>query len=283
MLKTNLPGTDLITSRLGFGTASLHHLPSVSQRCTLLQAVLNHGVTHFDTARMYGEGMAERTLGDFLAGGIRSQVTLASKFGLLPHPWLEGLPPLMYAQRALAGAGRQVGLRFDVKPVRSLTMAAAEASLTRSLRVLRTDWLDILFVHEPRRVDIPDLFDLIEWLQKQQRSGRVRYLGLAGHAEDCLEVHRALPGVFGILQVEDSIAKAEAEVIRAAGLPLQITFGYLRQAREVQQGGSRNPVGASSVIAAALMRNPSGMILVSTRNAGRLRELVAPAEGAGGV
>src|SRR3712207_7513257 len=48
-------------------------------RQELLGSALDAGFTHFDTAPMYGEGMAERTLGQFLSRRLRQQVTLATK------------------------------------------------------------------------------------------------------------------------------------------------------------------------------------------------------------
>jgi len=47
----------------------------------LLLRALDLGVTHFDTAALYGFGANERLLGDVLAPH-RSQLTLASKGGM---------------------------------------------------------------------------------------------------------------------------------------------------------------------------------------------------------
>ena len=66
MQQIAIPNTRLQTSRIGFGTASLHHLYRSRARSALLTAALDSGISHFDTAPMYGEGMAERELGRFL-------------------------------------------------------------------------------------------------------------------------------------------------------------------------------------------------------------------------
>ena len=276
MQTTILPGTELACSRLGFGTAALHHLLRGNDRQRLLQTALDMGFTHFDTARMYGEGMAERTLGAWLAGGVRQRVTLATKFGIPAQSWPERFPALMYAQRALGGMARRAGWRGASERGRCWTEDAAEASLIRSLRALRTDWVDVLLVHEPRMDDLPALQALAPWLLQQKVNGRVRYLGLAGQAATCLTIHQAMPGVFQVLQVEDSLAGVEADVLTAAGLPLQITYGYLRlagQARDTQQ------LDAPALLRAALARNSAGMVLVSTRKIERVRDLATLAEG----
>ena len=82
-----LPYTDLKVSRLGFGTASLHHLIYQKDRELLLGQALDSGFTHFDTARLYGEGLAEHSLGRFL-GKQRQNVTIGTKFGISANPWL---------------------------------------------------------------------------------------------------------------------------------------------------------------------------------------------------
>lgn len=278
MISCILANTLLQTSRLGFGTASLHQLLSAADRHALLTGAIDAGFTHFDTARMYGEGIAERTLGNFLAGGLRPKMTLGSKFGLPADPLLERFPTLMYAQRALRGLGRRVGLRGYRRPMRALSPTAAEASLAKSLKALQTDWLDILFVHEPQLAEVGDLHALGKWFLRQKTSGRVRYLGLAGSAANCLSVIRHVPGVFDVLQVEDSLAGREADVIVAEGWPLQITYGYLRRAVEQTGNSIASPMDGLAMMRAALARNRNGMVLVSTRKTNRLRDLAALTE-----
>lgn len=270
--------TSLLTSRLGFGTATLHQLLGAADRQALLAGAMDAGFTHFDTARMYGEGIAEHALGRFLAGGLRQKVTVGSKFGLPADPLFERFPALMYAQRAIGVLARRAGLRGARQRARALSPAAAEASLVKSLKALQTAWLDILFVHEPQLGDVAELHALGEWFLRQKTGGRVRYLGLAGNAAKCLAVMQQVPGVFDVLQVEDSLGGREADAVVAAGWPLQMTYGYLRQA-VAQPGASRSsPIDGPAVMRAALARNRSGMVLVSTRKVDRLRELAALTE-----
>ena len=239
----------------------------------MLAEALDAGFTHFDTARMYGEGIAEHALGRFLAGGLRQKVTLASKFGLPADPLFERFPALMYAQRALRGVARRARLPWDRQRVRALSPEAAEASMVKSLKALQTDWLDILFVHEPKLGEVAELHALAEWFTRQKSSGRVRYLGLAGGAANCLAVMRQVPGVFDVLQVEDSLEGREADILAAAGWPLQITYGYLRRAIAQPGNPVASPLDGLAVMRAALARNRDGMVLVSTRKVDRLREL----------
>ena len=275
MQRVTLPGTNLQTSRLGFGTAALHHLFRSRDRRALLGTALDAGLTHFDTAPMYGEGMAERELGRFL-GSARQRITIATKFGFPAIAAFERFPPLLYAHRALGIIGRRImPSLWDYRP-RSMILGDVEKSLARSLKALRTDWIDLLLVHEPRTLDIEPLLGLVEWLENQKASGRVRYLGLAGSASSCLEIARQVPRLFDVLQVEDSLEAREADVVIEAGWPLQITFGYLRKAAIAHPD-----FNASAVIKAALVRNAEGMILISSRNPERLKKLTSIAESDG--
>lgn len=274
MERTLLPGTDLTVSRLGFGTASLHHAVRSMERQSLLGVALDVGFTHFDTARMYGEGMAERELGRFLVGQ-RQRVMIGTQFGIPSITLLGRVPPLFYAHPALGSIGRRLVPGLWDRRSRLLTQDAAEASLARSLRALRTDWVDILFLHEPLATEAASVLRLAEWLRRQRETGRVRYLGLAGSARDCVAIAQQTNGLFDVLQVEDSLSGREADLVTESGRPLQITFGYVRQA-----AAEHGPLDGLGVIRDALARNRHGLVLVSSRRPERLGTLAALAESA---
>lgn len=260
----HIAGTELETSRLGFGTASLHHLYRSRERQDLLEAAFGAGFSHFDTARMYGHGLAERELGKFLRGR-RSAVTIGTKFGIPANPMFEHWPLAMYAEKAFRRLRQRfVRVRSD-EAVQHLSVQNAEESLKRSLRALNTDWVDVLFIHEPSGRDGGAILSLSDWLVRQKRDGKVRYVGLAGNASTCANVAGQTPGLFDILQVEDSLEGLEADAVVESGYPLQITFGYLRQA--LAQGAAQAP---GEVIRAALRRNSEGVVLVSSRSPSRV-------------
>jgi aryl-alcohol dehydrogenase-like predicted oxidoreductase len=234
----------------------------------LLKAALDCGITHFDTARMYGEGLAERELGRFL-GGERQRVTIGTKFGFPAVRALERFPAMLYPHWALGGIARRVLPAWRGKRERCVTRAAVEESLERSLRALRTDYCDIFFLHEPCQADRGLMEDTVEYLERQRRDGRIRYLGVAGEASECVAFARWAGGVFEVLQVNDSLENREADFVAAAGKKLQITYGYLRAARRAGAGTA----DIREVMGKALERTEEGMILVSSRKASRLRAL----------
>jgi D-threo-aldose 1-dehydrogenase len=103
-------------------------------------AALAAGVRHFDTAPHYGLGLSERRLGRALAGQPRADLVLSTKVGrrLVPDP---------------AGAGRRDDEGFDVpadlRRVRDYSRDGVLRSLEASLDRLRTDRVDMVFVHDP--------------------------------------------------------------------------------------------------------------------------------------
>jgi aryl-alcohol dehydrogenase-like predicted oxidoreductase len=114
----------------------------------VVQRALDEGVTLFDTADIYGNrGGSEELLGKAL-GNRRSEIVLATKFGMAM-----GEGPYM----------RGASYRYVI--------AAAEASLKR----LGTDYIDLYQIHMPDP-ETPQ-HETLEALNDLVRSGKVRYIG----------------------------------------------------------------------------------------------------------
>lgn len=169
----------------------------------LLDAAFDAGITHFDTARMYGYGAAEGVLGDFLATR-RGRVTITSKVGILPpkRSRLMGTarsvaralaslhPAVRQAMRRRAEAMTQRGC-FDPDTVR--------ASVDTSLRELRTDTLDFLLLHDCTLDDLADPA-LLPCLEALVRQGKARQIGLATSFTVCAAAHTAHPALTQVVQ-----------------------------------------------------------------------------------
>ncbi|HFU76751.1 MAG TPA: aldo/keto reductase [Arcobacter sp.] len=253
-------------SRIGFGTASLHHKFKESQRLALLSSVYDLGINYFDTARIYGDGIAERTLGKFLSDGKRENVILSSKFGLAPNPIYEKVPFLMYSEKIIRSLLKKIDIDYSVKEKkRKLSIEDVSKSLSNSLKALQTDWLDIFYLHEAQIEDVKALYKLEPWLLEEKKKGRIRYVGLSGDAKKCLAVYEKFPDLFEILQVEDSIEKREAKTLKNQNIPVRITFGYLRNSKK------NNKV---EVFNEALKMNEESTILVSSKSVDNIRKLV---------
>ena len=159
-----VPGVE--SSILGFGCAPILGAVGGKTAQRALGTALDVGINHFDVARSYGYGEAEAFLGRFFQGR-RDQVVIASKFGI-QATWKAGLlRPLKPAVRTLkalknrggqeAGPAPQVAAPVVEQTPRkdhfheriAITPDAMVSNLEKSLRALRTDYLDIFLVHEP--------------------------------------------------------------------------------------------------------------------------------------
>ena len=78
--------TNIKVSELGFGTAPLGGWPvevSDKNAQSSLQKAWDLGIRYFDTAPLYGSGMSEIRLGNFLKNQNRNEFTISTKVGRL--------------------------------------------------------------------------------------------------------------------------------------------------------------------------------------------------------
>lgn len=255
-----MSSTPLSLPRLAFGTASLHHLRDASARAGLLELAVELGLTHLDTAPLYGFGLAERELGGLLRRH-RGRITIATKVGLYPPGGSDQSAWQMWA-RKIGGRVLPALSRFQA----DFDLARAEASLGDSLRRLGSERVDLLLLHEPSLAALqPDAWR--RWLEREQARGRIGAWGLAGPADVLLPLARVLPEAQ--LQIADQPGSPAIAALAAAGLTPRFLYGYLSAA-------SRNsgPLDAVRVLADALCRAPQSTVLFSTRQPARLRAMV---------
>jgi len=138
---------------LAFGCGSLGTELGWRDSVRLVEAALQAGFRHFDTAPPYGAGQSERILGEVLAA-CRDQVTLVSKAGIA-HPRAAGALRVLRklalpVKRALPGLWSRAAsqARDSASPAARFAVADVQRSLEESLRRLRTDHLDALLLHE---------------------------------------------------------------------------------------------------------------------------------------
>jgi aryl-alcohol dehydrogenase-like predicted oxidoreductase len=147
MQDRNVGRSGLRVSIVGLGCNSFGGRigPEVSH--AVIHRALDSGITFFDTADVYANTRSEEVVGEALEGK-RGEVVLATKFGLT-----------MQEPRQPASASRQYII----------------AALERSLRRLRTDWIDLYQLHVPDpRTPIEETIRALDDLVRQ---GKVRYFG----------------------------------------------------------------------------------------------------------
>lgn len=179
-------------ARIGFGCAALHGALSAREAEALLETALDHGITHFDTARVYGWGAAEAMLGA-LAKRRRAEMVIVSKAGIAP-PSVAGRALKKIAGRfspSLATAG---DARFGRFAPAELTQ-----SVEASLAALNTDRLDALLLHEVAPEHIND--EMKRALESLKQSGKVMRIGIATSAASTAAIAAAHPDLCEVLQV----------------------------------------------------------------------------------
>jgi aryl-alcohol dehydrogenase-like predicted oxidoreductase len=144
-----LGNSELQISRIGFGCMSLK--PGQSNSIQVLEAAVNAGINHFDTADLYEKGINEEQVGAALKP-FRQKIILATKAG---NQW------------------RQDGTGWDWNPSKEYIMRAAEESLKR----LQTDYIDLFQLHGGTIEDPID--ETIEAFERLKDQGKIRHYGIS--------------------------------------------------------------------------------------------------------
>jgi aryl-alcohol dehydrogenase-like predicted oxidoreductase len=122
--------------------------PDHDDAVKIIHKALDAGINFIDTADGYSAGESEEILGKALAGGRRSNVVLAVKFGV----------------------------PFDEEPNhRGASRRWITEAVEGSLRRLQTDWIDLYQVGVPDR--ITDIDETLSVLSDLVRAGKIRSVG----------------------------------------------------------------------------------------------------------
>jgi aryl-alcohol dehydrogenase-like predicted oxidoreductase len=193
---------DIEVSVVGLGCNNFGRALDQRQSAAVVNAALEAGIDHFDTASNYGEGQSERFLGAAL-GNRRDQVVIATKVGVAIPGW-EG------SGGAGPGYVRQV--------------------LERSLSELGTDYVDTYMIHFPDpKTPIEDTLDVLADLVAE---GKVRQIGCSNF--DRAQLTEALATseergwpAFVCDQVHYSMVHREPETNGLAGLCVETGVALL--------------------------------------------------------
>ena len=207
--------SELEASAVGFGTWALgsdwwgeHEAPD-----RLIAAALSLGITFFETSDVYGQGANEELVGEALAkaGAARDAIQLSSKFGYVLDADREG--------------HRESERPQDFSPAH--VRSALEASLGR----LRTDYLDLYQLHNPR-MDAIDSDELFAELEALRAEGKIRHYGVAlgpaiGWRDEgvrALETRAitALQTVYNMLEQEPGVEFLELAEERDVGIVARV-------------------------------------------------------------
>ena len=175
--------TPLTLTRLGLGTAPLGGLFRATEEGQAIETVEQAyalGLRYFDTAPLYGYGLAEQRLGRALRGKPRESFAVSTKVGRLlradappdpsqfhnGEPYYKGTPP--------------------VNPLFDFSYDGVLRSVEESLARLGLDRVDILYIHDPDLHHQEALEGAYKALDRLRRDGTVGAIGAGMNAAEPL-------------------------------------------------------------------------------------------------
>jgi len=182
----------LTVSRIGLGAMTMAGVYTSegglddAESIRAIQRALDLGVTHIDTAEIYGPFLSEEIVGEAIKGR-RDQVKIATKFGLVSH----------------SGGG---------PGVTDSSAANVKAAVEGSLRRLGTDHIDLYYQHRvDRNTPIEETAGAVADLIAQ---GKVLHFGLSEASPETIRRAHAVQPV-SALQTEYSLwtRDVEAEIL----------------------------------------------------------------------
>lgn len=213
-----LGGTSLHASEIALGTVELgldygipghgeHLRPTEPDAIRLLNEALDLGVNFIDTARVYGN--SEEIIGKALKHR-RGEYILATKIG-----------------------------PFDTRDLETPALRdRVWKSVKTSMRMLKTDYLDLLMIHSASVEIIRRADELLEALHEMRQQGKVRYVGASVYEDagpealrrsefECLQIpYNALDRVAEKTILPAALEKGVGIVVRSVLLKGAITSRY---------------------------------------------------------
>ncbi len=192
MQKRTLGKSNLEVSAIGLGCMRMSHdeypLPDKQEMITFIRAAVEHGITFFDTAEVYGPFLNEELVGEALAP-FRDQVVIATKFGF----------------------NIDSNTRMNLGGVNSRPERIKQVA-DEALKRLKTDHIDLFYQH---RVD-PDvpIEDVAGAVKDLIKAGKVKHFGLSEAGAQTIRRAHAVQPVTA-LQSEYSLwwRTVEAEIL----------------------------------------------------------------------
>ncbi|KAL1122364.1 hypothetical protein AAG570_003769 [Ranatra chinensis] len=153
-----LGNTGLTISKIGFGGGSVSGLYNdftENEAIETIRDAIKRGINYIDTAPYYGQGRSEAIIGKALNGVPRNSFYLSTKVGRYTKEW---------------------ETMFDYSAEK------VTRNLEESMRLLGTDYIDIVVVHDVEFGDMNQIItETIPAIRRQVELGKVRYIAISGY------------------------------------------------------------------------------------------------------
>lgn len=185
--KIQLGKTDLLVNPIGLGTNAVggHNIyPNLDEETgrEIVRTAIDHGVNFIDTAYIYGPERSEELIGEIVKEkGNRENLVIATKGA---HKFIEN------------------DVVVDNSP--AFLIKTVEESLMR----LRTDYIDLFYIHFPDQNTPKD--EAVGALKELKDAGKIRAIGVSNFSlEQLKEANR--DGYVDVIQSEYNLFKRDAE------------------------------------------------------------------------
>jgi aryl-alcohol dehydrogenase-like predicted oxidoreductase len=184
-----IAGTDLTASRIGLGTWAIGGWmwggSDEAESIETIHAAIGRGITLIDTAPVYGFGRSEEIVGKALdSDGRRNRVLIATKAGL---DW----------------RGEQ--------PFRNASRKRILVEVERSLKRLRTDYVDIYQVHWPDPQT--PIEETAEAMLDLHRAGKIRAIGVSNFSRQQMHLFREVAPIHTVQPPYNLFERAAEEEV----------------------------------------------------------------------
>jgi len=210
--------TGISVSAVGFGGGGIGQVWGATTDAESIRAVhaaLDRGITFFDVAPGYGDGRAERVLGEALVGR-RDDVSIMTKVAMPPD---------------------------RVDDIRGFVRESA----TRSLGLLQTDHADVLLIHNmvtstrgrpyANALTLDDAFRMADAFDELRTEGRVRFIGFTAWRSTAAGLDGLFAsGRFDVIQTEYNLLNPTALVPAPPGAGFGVMAELEAEADDASMG-----------------------------------------------
>lgn len=166
----------------------------------LIKRALDKGINHLDTAHVYLRGNSERVIGEVLQkSGNRDKIYVATKM------------------RFARDRKKNVFLLRGTEREPGATEENLFKQLETSLQRLRTDYIDILYVHSCYSPQMATYEPLMNALVKVKKQGKARFIGVSTHKNEPDVIRASVDaGVYDVVLTAYNFAQNHRDEVKKA-------------------------------------------------------------------